>query len=500
MSTTSRKLCYLVLNEVFGDLVAGIGDKLHQWNGQTLQQLFIPPRIPKTAECLAVLINHNIVKFQECPRTGKVIYYLKEDRVIALIKFPRYLILTKTLFGDEAELLVEEMFKLGQCSMTSVIFKAAKRLKMAKKEDFGKTENVIKTLKNKFGQLVDCQFLQRIPSPYSKAEPNPPLKTLPELSLAEETKFFVPELNFKLVIETIEKLNDEETEIELENDTDKILWRVNYERFSRELRDQVIVEAVTKRIDSSAGDLMRLMLQIMNENQPWAGISCHIRFNEIQDRLDKNLNIDRDLKDFKDQYFKILEEDRTRFLDRVGDAGGGEYVINAKHIFTELAAATIESIILERFGSKALRIFRVVRQKLHVEESTLQNLVMIPAKETKLFSFYLQENNFIKLQELRKSMASNMGKTFFMFYVDLPQVARMVKDLCHKAIANSFTRKKHETDTNQRLLDKYERIESIAANLKASPDFEESEDLQLQFQEVQDMVSQQFLFVYHNKT
>jgi len=38
----------------------------------------------------------------------------------------------------------------------------------------------------------------------------------------------------------------------------------------------------------------------------------------------------------------------------------------------EFAAATIENIILEKFGSKALRIFRVIRQKLHVEESQLQ--------------------------------------------------------------------------------------------------------------------------------
>ena len=81
----------------------------------------------------------------------------------------------------------------------------------------------------------------------------------------------------------------------------------------------------------------------------------------------------------------------------------------------------IENIVLERYGSKALRIFRVIRQKLQCEESTLQNFVMIPAKETKLLTYKLLEANFIKIQELRKSMASNMGKTFFLFYVDLPQ-------------------------------------------------------------------------------
>ena len=114
---------------------------------------------------------------------------------------------------------------------------------------------------------------------------------------------------------------------------------------------------------------------------------------------------------------------------------------------------------------------------------------MIPVKETKLLTYKLLEANFIKMQELRKSMAANMGKTFFLFYVDLPQVARMVIDLCQKSISNAFIRKKHESETNIRLLEKHERIESIAANLKSAPELEESEELQLQLQEVQDMVS-----------
>ena len=51
-----------------------------------------------------------------------------------------------------------------------------------------------------------------------------------------------------------------------------------------------------------------------------------------------------------------------------------------------LAASTIENIIMERYGSKALRIFRVIRQKLQCEESKLQECVMIPVKETKVGS------------------------------------------------------------------------------------------------------------------
>ena len=104
---------------------------------------------------------------------------------------------------------------------------------------------------------------------------------------------------------------------------------------------------------------------------------------------------------------------------------------------------------------------------------------------------YVFIGNYIKIQELRKSMAANntMGKSFFLFYVDLPQVARMIVEQSYKAIANAYKRKNHESELNQRLMDKYERIEAISANLKHSEEFETSESLQLQLQEVQDMVS-----------
>jgi DNA-directed RNA polymerase III subunit RPC3 len=48
---------------------------------------------------------------------------------------------------------------------------------------------------------------------------------------------------------------------------------------------------------------------------------------------------------------------------------------------------------------------------------------MIPSKETKELTYQLLENNFIQLQELRKSMAANaMSKSFYLFYVDMDQV------------------------------------------------------------------------------
>lgn len=56
----------------------------------------------------------------------------------------------------------------------------------------------------------------------------------------------------------------------------------------------------------------------------------------------------------------ILVEDSADFVTVAGDAGGGQFVLNYVSVFENLAAATLDSIVLEKFGSKALRLFRLV--------------------------------------------------------------------------------------------------------------------------------------------
>jgi DNA-directed RNA polymerase III subunit RPC3 len=68
-------------------------------------------------------------------------------------------------------------------------------------------------------------------------------------------------------------------------------------------------------------------------------------------------------------------------------------------------------------------LLRLVRAKKFVEQEQIQQVAMIPAKEAKLLTYRLLEENFLQLQELRKSLASNVpNKTFFLFYIDLNQV------------------------------------------------------------------------------
>ncbi len=80
MTTQLGKLTSLLLNEIFGEIVAGVGNELHQWNGRTLPQVMTSNK-SRVREALSVLIHHNLVTFSESERAGRAEYSLHHDRV-----------------------------------------------------------------------------------------------------------------------------------------------------------------------------------------------------------------------------------------------------------------------------------------------------------------------------------------------------------------------------------------------------------------------------------
>lgn len=64
----------------------------------------------------------------------------------------------------------------------------------------------------------------------------------------------------------------------------------------------------------------------------------------------------------------------------------------------------------------------------------------------------------------------------------------MCLELCYKALANVLTKMNHTKDVHQRLLDKQDRIESIAANLTSQMEGSNEQEIREQLQEVQEMV------------
>lgn len=82
--------------------------------------------------CLAALIQHGIVTFSQ-HKAGFVEYFASVDNVLSYLFFPQYINCAKTLFGDESELIIEELLHQGQLTMSGTINRVTQRLAQAGK-------------------------------------------------------------------------------------------------------------------------------------------------------------------------------------------------------------------------------------------------------------------------------------------------------------------------------------------------------------------------------
>jgi DNA-directed RNA polymerase III subunit RPC3 len=175
--------------------------------------------------------------------------------------------------------------------------------------------------------------------------------------------------------------------------------------------------------------------------------------------------------------------DSSNLIRQAGEAGGGSFQIFLKETFTKFAEETVEQVVLEKFDTKAARIFRLVKSKKYIEPDQIQQLAMIPAKEAKRLSYQLLEENFLQVQDLKKSSSNGPNKCFTLFHVDFDQIIRMILELCYKTLFNIMTRKNHERLVHKRIIDKKQRVDTIIMGMRAQGAAEE------QLSDIEEMIT-----------
>ncbi|XP_041333135.1 DNA-directed RNA polymerase III subunit RPC3-like, partial [Pyrgilauda ruficollis] len=110
MTQAELRLCSLLLQEHFGEIVEKVGNSLLRTGPRPLRLLvgdtgLLPDQVKKA---LCVLIQHGLARYEAQPR-GPVEYEARGRRVLRLLRYPRYIYTAKALYGDPGELLVEEL-------------------------------------------------------------------------------------------------------------------------------------------------------------------------------------------------------------------------------------------------------------------------------------------------------------------------------------------------------------------------------------------------------
>ncbi|NXY57814.1 RPC3 polymerase, partial [Callaeas wilsoni] len=484
MTQAELRLCSLLLQEHFGEIVEKVGNSLLRTGPRPLRLLvgdtgLLPDQVKKA---LCVLIQHNLVRYEVQPR-GSVDYEARSERILRILRYPRYIYTAKTLYGDPGELLVEELLLHGHLPMSCAVARVADRLTETMED--GKTMDYTE-VSSTFVRLADTHFIQRCPmvpeSPWSaKAPPLP----APALAIAEKDMYVVPRLSLvgkgkrrhscdeEEEGEHKAKRQKQEGGISETPPDDGIYWQVNLERFHQHFRDQALVSAIASRMDQTSSEVVRTMLR-MSEVTTASGASHTqpLSSNEIFRSLPAGYNIG---KQVLDQYLALLADDPLEFVGKSGDSGGGTYTV--KVMWGPGASwappspfphPSLIPLLLHRFGSRCARIFRLLLRKKHLEQKQVEDFAMIPAKEAKDMLYRMLSENLVSLQEIPKTPDHAPSRTFYLYTVNVMAAARMLLHRCYKSVANLMERRQHEMRENKRLLEKSQRVEAILASMQAT--------------------------------
>jgi len=472
----TSKLCVIILKDVFDETVSRVGGNLCDYGVKTLGQICSSTglSVKEVKNSLALLVQHHLVTFSDKRKPGLADYKISKQDIINLLFYPFFTNIicgeqegkdlppeSASAWGTKTLALLQSFLIYGRLTGSQAILHSFNYLKQ--EEESSSVQDLLKSL----GVLVSRQIIIGCPMPASTDD-------VPKFQDESRPKC-LPSFNILTLESAIEQGNLEEIK-------DNMYWTPNFLVLTQKYRDSIITSASIKRVDDTAGRIIRSILDLSSElHDPWSPSSGQIGMSKISDRIRRDWG---SLVTHADQYLNILSSDRTRFVDKVGDAGGGQYKVNYKHIMTELAAATVEQIILERFGSKSMRIFRFIREKKYVEENQIQQVVMIPSKEAKLLTYQLMENNLICLQELKKTInSSTPSKALYLFYVNFDQVVRYCLNLSLHTLYNLKKRTSHELAACARLIEKRDKVEAIMESVRAQGGTDE------QLDEVREMIS-----------
>ncbi|KAM8707293.1 hypothetical protein ACLKA7_011395 [Drosophila subpalustris] len=456
MSADYAHLCSAILEQCFGKVVQSVADCLFSATTRTLSQIASSTNFPRkeVGLALAVLIKFRLVSFEPSKSNSYLPEYsLRREDVICLLRYSRYIHLVQTKYGNVGASIAEELLNSGSETATGVLLKC-----LADNEN--KAESA-ESYRNTFIQMISDHYIIKTPELITGEEQD---ELVPKF-LKNECDFFMhPNIDLQLLAKI---RNGEAT---LANAPDgNMVWKLNYDRFHQEFRDDLMKLAIERKLGDNAAECFRFILNIMyNTTDPWQRkASNQVTFVEIKQAIERKSN-NLDLMKHLDQYISLITDDSLGFLRRVGDMGGGQYIVDFERSFESLAFACVESVITERFGSKAARIFRVIRFKKYIEQEDLQKEAMIPAKEAKSLAYNLFQEQFIHVKCIKKPGGGGSGpaKAFYLFQIKEKDTVRMLLDICFKALYNTIRRSNFEKSEHKGLIEKSQRLDSIVEAMK----------------------------------
>ncbi|KAK3069224.1 RNA polymerase III subunit C82 [Teratosphaeriaceae sp. CCFEE 6253] len=159
-------------------------------------------------------------------------------------------------------------------------------------------------------------------------------------------------------------------------------------------------------------------------------------------------------------HLMLLEEHPKAFCKRARPGSNSqEWRVNFDFLTDGLVQADLDSTILARFGKKALRIIRLLRERGKLEEKQVGSLAMMRIRDVRMTLTELQFAGLVDAQELPKDNQRQPSRTTYLWFFEPPRVQSLVLQQTYKAMSRTLQRVKVERQGFRAVIEKAERTD-----------------------------------------
>ncbi|XP_065834496.1 DNA-directed RNA polymerase III subunit RPC3-like [Oscarella lobularis] len=460
MSAEETRLAGHLIREHFGDLAFQVISLLVQHGRLSLREIvdrtgLLRDRVRKV---LCTLGQHRAVEFDARPRDGQALYAASIRNCLLRLRYPRFIRAAKDMShvtsdrrAARVELVVADVLQNGRTTINELLERVKNR-GPTRREDVAEIVEAI-------AYLVENHYLKRS---RPLADDDDGTGKGPHVLPRDVTNFLFgtdepPEAKKRKTSDELPTFDDED-----------FFYEINFSAFHRRLFAEATISLTEKLVDSTASVVVRTILDktATRALSTLRGLTTDpVTSFELFQALPPLPVISRDeLR----RYLVFLADDDSscRLLVKTGEQGGGVYAVDVNATTSLLRRETIESVVQERFGSRSLRIFRLLLEKKYLEQKQVGELAMVPAREAKELLYRMFAEDFVRVQEIPRTPDHAPSRTFYLFAVDLDELARLLLGECCAAAANLACRRRVEADACRRLIEKGARCEAALDALR----------------------------------
>jgi len=241
-----------------------------------------------------------------------------------------------------------------------------------------------------------------------------------------------------------------------------LLWRVNPEAFDWDLRGHAICNMAKDQAGVEAGSMMQALLAAVRPS----ALSHRLQSISVDDLLEQAKD-DPESANVKLSWETVSERlmalSQDGLVKRVNETGISCYQPNIKKLRRSVRQDIIERVVEAKMGWQARRVMGLLLHYPLLESKSVWDLAMLPKKDANEVLCRMLKSGYVGLQEVPRTADHSAQRTFFLWYVDMDKILKLVEDDMLRSLQWLLQKREEKRQESEELIGVGGEVSDLAA-------------------------------------